>query len=208
MYICGRGIGVLKCIQLQYTDTPTTNIHDLTRSSAGRCIHFNAPIPLPQIYMTAHVLVLVHVYISIHWVMYICGKWAVMYICGRGVSVLKCIHVPALERERSCIFVVGVMYIWPLTTSHVLVLVHVYTSIHWHPYHKYTWPLTYHKYTWPLPQIYMTAHLPQIYMTPTTNTHDRSRSSAGTCILLKCIHVPALERERSCIFVVGVSVTF
>ena len=43
-----------------------------------------------------------------------------MYICGRGISVLKCIHVPALERERSCIcvvgkrsciFVVGVMYI-------------------------------------------------------------------------------------------------
>ena len=41
-------------------------------------------------------------------------------MCGRGISVLKCIHVPALERERSCIcvvgkrsciFVVGVMYI-------------------------------------------------------------------------------------------------
>ena len=69
---------------LQYTDTPTTNIHDLlpttnihdrSRSSAGTCIHFNTPIPLPQIYMTAHlpqiymtahVLVLVHVYASIH----------------------------------------------------------------------------------------------------------------------------------------------
>jgi hypothetical protein len=30
-----------------------------------------------------------------------------MYICSRGIGVLKCIHVPALERERSCIFVVG-----------------------------------------------------------------------------------------------------
>ena len=51
---------------LQYTDTPTTNIHDRSRSSTGTCIHFNTPIPLPQIYMTAHVLVLVHVYTSIH----------------------------------------------------------------------------------------------------------------------------------------------
>ena len=32
---------------------------------------------------------------------------AVMYIRVRGIDVLKCIHVPALERERSCIFVVG-----------------------------------------------------------------------------------------------------
>ena len=60
---------------LQYTDTPTKNIHDRSRSSAGTCIHFNTPIPLlqiymtahlPQIYMTDHVLVLVHVYASIH----------------------------------------------------------------------------------------------------------------------------------------------
>jgi hypothetical protein len=136
--------------------SPTTNIHDRSRSSAGTCIHFNTPIPLPQIYMTAHVLGLVYVYTSIHRYPYHKYIW-VMYICGRGIGVLNCIHVPALERERSCDtpttnihdlsrsragtcihFNTPIPLRHIYMTAHVLGLVHVYISIHRYPYHKYT----------------------------------------------------------------------